>query len=231
MSALADELAELTREEERIAARKREVYAASVQETDPSEKVCEDGIAKLLADHEPLPGLPFPFEVRGLSWRERSPAFEPWKATPEDPLPWVSVRPVDARFGGKTLLGVRVGHVALSVMVSVSSDGFLVVGASHLNPLIYMPDALESVLGCGSWWGRIASPEALRAISDVDIQGVWYVRALDDLLGLGCAAGRHSWPNGIWTENSVWQTCERKGCQAFRHRRETSHPWTEEQPA
>jgi hypothetical protein len=36
-------------------------------------------------------------------------------------------------------------------------------------------------MGYESWWGQINSPEELKAITDVDIQNVWYVKALKEM--------------------------------------------------
>lgn len=92
---------------------------------------------------------------------------------------WVSVRPCDEKYGKKTYLGWYLGDIALGPSAFVR-DGMLTI-TSHNNPAIFVPELGEVIYGCGSWWGRIDSPDDLRKITDADINSVWYVQALKDL--------------------------------------------------
>lgn len=47
--------------------------------------------------------------------------------------------------------------------------------------MIFVPDLMKVVLGVESWWDTIDKPEDLKQITDVDIQNVWYVKALKEM--------------------------------------------------
>ncbi len=93
---------------------------------------------------------------------------------------FVSVRPCDEKYNGKTFLGVYLGEAALSQSIKIE-DEKLKTNLSHYNPAIFVPDLNEIIYGCGSWWGKIESAEDLKQISDTDIDNVWYVKALKSL--------------------------------------------------
>jgi hypothetical protein len=94
---------------------------------------------------------------------------------------FVAVRPCDEKYRDKTYLGIMIGNIALGFSARPEDDGTLVVDFSHHNPAIYIPDVKAVVFGCGSWWGKIKSPEHLREITDSDISNVWYVKAIEQL--------------------------------------------------
>lgn len=88
---------------------------------------------------------------------------------------FVKVRPC---VEDKTFLGVYLGDAAIGLSLSFKDDDTLVVDRGTRNPAIYVPDLKRIVYGMESWWGRIASPDDLKEISDEDISNVWYVQAL-----------------------------------------------------
>jgi hypothetical protein len=97
----------------------------------------------------------------------------------------VRVRPCDKEYEGKTFLGIFLGEVALSQIVSYrEATQELVVSKMLHNPMIFIPDLNRIVYGCGSWWGRIRSENDLKAITDLDIQNQWYVKALRQIADL-----------------------------------------------
>lgn len=95
---------------------------------------------------------------------------------------WVSVRPCAADCEGKTFLGVYLGDLTFSIDHWYNLQSNVLCLSPHTNPAIFVPDLKRVVWGCESWWDVIDSPEKLRKISDADIQNVWYVRALKELM-------------------------------------------------
>lgn len=91
---------------------------------------------------------------------------------------FVAVRPAAEEFGGKTYLGVFVGEIPLNVAVKEVEEGVIEVARSFYNPLILIPELGEVVYGFNSWWTKIDNEGDLRAITDADIENVWYVQAL-----------------------------------------------------
>lgn len=79
----------------------------------------------------------------------------------------------------KTFLGVYLGDTPIGLGISYKDEqSTLVIKPGVPNPAIYVPDLKRIVYGMESWWGRIASPDDLKEISDEDISNVWYVQAL-----------------------------------------------------
>ncbi len=92
----------------------------------------------------------------------------------------VKVRPCSKEFEDKTFIGVMIGDAALSSCVSIEENK-IVCSWAHYNPAILIPDIGKIVYGCGSWWGRIKSESDLKDISDMDIDNIWYVKALKQI--------------------------------------------------
>jgi len=98
-----------------------------------------------------------------------------------EPGTWVSVRPCDDKCKGKTHLGIYIGAIPLSLSVTIdklSGGSEITIEPSMHNPAIWVPDLKRVVMGCGSWWAVIKSPEELKTITDSDIENCWYVKAL-----------------------------------------------------
>lgn len=98
---------------------------------------------------------------------------------------FVSVRPCGKEYGEKTYLGIMLGDLPSGLCVSHNRETKELEVCGYNNPAIFVPDLSQIVWGCESWWGVIESEEQLREISDADIQGVWYVRALKALNNKG----------------------------------------------
>lgn len=96
---------------------------------------------------------------------------------------YVKVRPCNEKYEGKTYFGVHLGEVSLGLSSHVNKDDkdVLVVSKSRYNPLIYIPETNSTVLGCGSFWGKINTKEELKEITNTDIDNIWYVKALKEL--------------------------------------------------
>jgi hypothetical protein len=93
---------------------------------------------------------------------------------------WVAVRPCGEKYGDKTYLGLLLGDLPISCMVSYNKEQELEF-FYHRNPAMYVPELKEIIYGCGSWWSILEKSEDLQEITDLDIQNVWYVKALKEL--------------------------------------------------
>jgi hypothetical protein len=94
----------------------------------------------------------------------------------------VAVRPIREKYGGRTYLGVLMGEIAQSTSVRITREGQVQFDASMHNPAIFVPELSTVIFGHGSWWGAIRDADHLREITDEDIDGVWYVRALKQIV-------------------------------------------------
>lgn len=94
------------------------------------------------------------------------------------PGSFVAVRPVVDNPEHKTYLGILLGTYCPPTLSFDKETGILNIGRGMGNPAIWVPDLNKVVMGYESWWGRINSPEDLKAITNQDIENVWYVQAL-----------------------------------------------------
>lgn len=93
---------------------------------------------------------------------------------------FVKVSPCAKEFEGKTFLGILIGHAALSSQISIKEDE-IVCSWAQFNPAILIPDISKIVYGIESWWGIIESEADFKEITDLDIDNVWYVKALKQM--------------------------------------------------
>jgi len=164
-------------------AKQRDVYRRSLEAAE-EDKVAKDSLAAMLSEDSPFPirEIEYPLQIEGIAWDDRPPPV--WDTRMNEAGKWVKVRPVGKEYGGKTYLGVMLGAMALSVSARQNSEtGLLHLSHGHHNPAMYVPDLKKVIFGMGSWWGYVESPDDLKSISDVDIENVWYVRALKELEG------------------------------------------------
>jgi hypothetical protein len=96
----------------------------------------------------------------------------------EQPCKYVAVRPVDDE---KTYIGILIGEATLSGGGLYNIENQEIFMYHILNPVIFIPDLMRVVSGIESWWDFIKKPKDLRQITDVDIQNVWYVKALKSM--------------------------------------------------
>jgi len=123
-------------------------------------------------------GLEFPITVQEIK-REEMKALVPCAWPADQTGAWVSIR-----LAGElsTRLGVLLGDLALGFRLRYHEEtGVLAITFGGYNPAIWVPGLNRVVYGCESWWGVISSPDELRQITDLDIQDVWYMRALKEL--------------------------------------------------
>jgi len=109
----------------------------------------------------------------------RHPEGRPLK-TIRDTGAFVKVQPCADEFDGKTFLGIMIGDAALSSGVSVENDE-IVCEWARFNPAILLLEQGKIVYGINSWWGRISSEDDLKEITALEIDNVWYVKALKQL--------------------------------------------------
>jgi hypothetical protein len=94
----------------------------------------------------------------------------------------VKILPCADKFEKKTFLGVFIGDLSTYPSAQWNKEtGVLQLFSCGHNPMIFIPEINEVVLGCASWWGKIKSEEELKDITDEDINNVWYVKALKQL--------------------------------------------------
>ena len=93
---------------------------------------------------------------------------------------FVKIRPCGEEFEDKTYLGVLIGDAALSSSIGIN-DEKIVCSWAFFNPAILIPELGKIVYGCESWWGLIRSEDDLKSITDIDIENVWYVKAMKTL--------------------------------------------------
>lgn len=171
----------LSRIEAMVDHRQADIYAASVAAPE-SEKVCLDSMAEMLGEYRP--STVFPIAVHGIH-RAPSEVYHP-RGPRHDKPPgtWVKVRPCAGPGKDKTYLGIHLGKVSQGDSMRFHPDtGVLSVEHSYHNPAIWVPDLRAIVFGAESWWGVIKGPDDLRTITDSDINGVFYVKALRELTG------------------------------------------------
>lgn len=94
---------------------------------------------------------------------------------------FISVRPIQEEYNNKTFLGIYLGDLPQSIIVSYRPKSKELTTLTKDNPAIFVPELNKIIFGSESWWGKIKSPEHLRQITDEDIQNVWYVQALKQL--------------------------------------------------
>lgn len=125
----------------------------------------------------------FPLTINGLRIAGDSEPMKPPLRSSYEIGMWVAVRPCDPKLENRTFLGVLLGDMALAISTTLDDAGNLVLEMSHHNPAMWVPKLRRIVLGCGSWWHPLTSPDQLTEITDKDIHDTWYVQALRELSG------------------------------------------------
>jgi hypothetical protein len=122
--------------------------------------------------------IEYPITVNKIEFIDSSDPIRPDRIYGAKPGSWVSVRPVG---NDKTYLGIMLGDYEPPMASFHPETGVLTIAKSIGNPAMWVPDLGRVIMGWGSWWGEIKSPNDLHQISDADIQNVWYVKAIKDL--------------------------------------------------
>jgi len=176
-------LEQIEAEKKALDEERRAIYRRSL-EAPEDEKLVADSLAEMLlrAPHRP-DRFAEPREIMGIEFEsEPRPFKRSWCQKEGTGTTWVSVRPCAGPNTGSTLLGVLIGEVAIGARSRIVPEtSTLHVSLSFHNPLIFIPKTGQVVLGAESWWGEIESPEALREITNEDIDGLWYMQAMKSL--------------------------------------------------
>ena len=135
--------------------------------------------------------MEFPIEVKSIKQGDFAPALAPKPVLSMAQCgDWVSVRPVGDEYDGRTYLGVYLGDLTRGVTASFNKKtGELILGYGWHNPAMFVPDLNKVIMGVESWWTCLQTPDDLKQITDVDIQNVWYVQALNALSDLEAQEG------------------------------------------
>lgn len=94
---------------------------------------------------------------------------------------FVKIRPCNEKYEGKTYLGMYLGDLPKGHRISHNPDTKELDVSFDTNPAIFVFELNEIIFGCQSWWGIIKNEEDLKKITDIDIDNIWYVKALNSL--------------------------------------------------
>ncbi len=94
----------------------------------------------------------------------------------------VQVRPVADEYENKTYLGIYIGEVSVEFIVGLLEKTNTLSIINNTNPAIFVPKLRKVIFGYESWWGYIDSEEELKKITDDDIDNVWYVKLLKEMI-------------------------------------------------
>lgn len=91
------------------------------------------------------------------------------------------VRPCGKEFEGKTYLGFYLGDLPIGIVSSYDEKTSILSNRTMNNPAIFVPELKRIVYGMESWWREIKSIEDFKAISEDDIENVWYAKMLKEM--------------------------------------------------
>lgn len=97
---------------------------------------------------------------------------------------FVKVRPCAKQYNNRTYLGILLGDIPTQPHVSYDRKSKELSVSLIGNPAIFVPELKKIVYGYESWWGAITSADDMKElhISDEDIENVWYVKAMKEML-------------------------------------------------
>jgi hypothetical protein len=91
---------------------------------------------------------------------------------------FVRIRPCAREYQNKTFLGLYLGELPTGFQISHNTETKELNVRFNTNPAIFVFDLKKIIYGCESWWGFIESEDELKTITDIDIDNIWYVKAL-----------------------------------------------------
>lgn len=94
----------------------------------------------------------------------------------------VKVRPCGEEYGDKTYIGILLGDLPLWNHITHNEETRELNVGVTCNPAIFVPELKKITFGIESWWERIETPEELKDITDKDIEDVWYVKLLNEMV-------------------------------------------------
>lgn len=170
-----DEVKELDAQIEALQAARRAVFQRSIDAPD-GEKAWPDWLADGHACHADM-CIRYPVEVVGIH-RDATPALISTSARVGS---WVACQPCEPELVRRTYLGVLLGYLTQGVECYLTGDGVLSVGMRCHNPAMWIPALKRVVMGSGSNWHVISSPEELQQITREDVEGAGWMKALREL--------------------------------------------------
>ncbi|MCC0671795.1 MULTISPECIES: hypothetical protein [unclassified Clostridioides] len=94
---------------------------------------------------------------------------------------FVKVRPCKKEYENKTYLGLYLGELSNSLLISYAPKTKELDISSGTNPAMFVFELNEIIYGNESFWGVIEREEDLKEISNSDIENLWYVKALKSI--------------------------------------------------
>lgn len=91
---------------------------------------------------------------------------------------FAQIRPCDEEYQNKTYLGLYLGDLPIGHHVSHNPDTKELNISFRDNPAIFVFELNKIIYGCESWWGVLENETDLKEITDIDINDVWYVKAI-----------------------------------------------------
>lgn len=94
---------------------------------------------------------------------------------------FVSIRPCGEQYQNKTYLGLYLGDLPIGHYITYNPETKELNVSFRNNPAIFVFDLKKIIYGYESWWGIIENEADLKEITDLDIDNIWYVKALKAL--------------------------------------------------
>ena len=94
----------------------------------------------------------------------------------------VKIRPCGEEYNNKTYLGFLLGDLPTKTAFSLNQKNNILKVWTPTNPAIFVPELKKIIFGYESWWGEIKNEEELKEITNDDIENVWYVKMLKELI-------------------------------------------------
>ena len=126
--------------------------------------------------------MKFPVNVNKINVKEFNLKPVPGIFGDKDIGSFVCIRPCAEEYEDKTYLGIYLGDMPVSIDCDYNEGNQeLSIKTGMTNPAIFVPDLKTIIFGVESWWQRITTESQLRSITDIDIENVWYVKALKQI--------------------------------------------------
>ncbi|MBZ9635615.1 hypothetical protein [Clostridium sp. FP1] len=94
---------------------------------------------------------------------------------------FAKIAPCAKEHEGKTYLGIYLGDLPIGNHISHNPTTKELNISFDTNPAIFVFDLNKIIYGCASWWSIIEKEEDLKDITNVDIENVWYIKALKSM--------------------------------------------------
>ena len=127
--------------------------------------------------------LEFPLNISGVESKFKRPATTSPSIGPRVKCgDLVRIRPVQEEFKEKTFLGMYIGELPIDLYYEIEKENNKLHVRTYNNCAFYVFALHCMIFGCESWWAKIEGDEDIeKAITDEDIDNVWYVKAIREL--------------------------------------------------